>query len=196
MTLKVVIVYVSTGGNTRETAQLAEAGALSAGAEVDSYNAYSLDASILLEADAILLGEPTWGDGEHHSDWLPFDQSMTELLLPERRLEGIPAAAFVGCDRAYRNFGRAIELLEDRLVACGAKIVQQGLKLELGHNDSSRVFTRQWAQDFVSRARNELPHQPYRPAMTRQQADAVMGIGPAARETRDKRGLGRTRAND
>ncbi|MCB9932913.1 MAG: flavodoxin domain-containing protein [Planctomycetes bacterium] len=190
MSLKLVIVYASTGGNTRETAELAAEGAESAGASVDSYNAYGLDASILLEAQAILLGEPTWGDGEHHGDWLPFDRGMLELLVPRRKLDGVPAAAFVGCDRAYRNFGRAIELIEERLVECGARIVQQGLKIELKHNQHSRVFTRQWARDFVLRARGELPPQPYRPAMTREQADAVMGIGTDERGQRDRRGLG------
>jgi flavodoxin I len=190
MSLKLVIVYASTGGNTRETAELAAEGAASAGASVDSYNAYGLDASILLEAQAILLGEPTWGDGEHHADWLPFDRGMKELLVPGQRLEGVPAAAFVGCDRAYRNFGRAIELVEGRLVECGARILQQGLKIELKHNEDSRLFTRQWAHDFVLRARGELPAQPYRPAMTREQADAVMGIGAGEREGREKRGLG------
>lgn len=189
MSLKLVIVYASTGGNTRETAELAAEGAASAGAHVDSYNAYGLDASILLEAQAILLGEPTWGDGDHHSDWSPFDESMVELLAPGRRLEGIPSAAFVGCDRAYRNFGRAVELIENRLEECGARIVQQGLKIELKHNDHSRAFTRQWGADFVRRALGELPPQPHRPAMTREQADSVMGIGEQERSDRRNRGL-------
>ncbi|MCA8910490.1 MAG: flavodoxin domain-containing protein [Planctomycetes bacterium] len=189
MKLRLLIVYTSTGGNTRETAELAAAGAEAAGADVDLYNAYSLDASILLEADAILLGEPTWGDGEHHADWLPFDRGMASQLAPGRKLEAIPAAAFVGCDRAYRNFGRAIELVEDRLIECGAIVVQQGLKIELQHNDHSRAFTRQWAGDFVKRAAGASPHQPYRPAMTREQADAVMGISEDDRDDKNRRGL-------
>jgi flavodoxin I len=174
--MNLVIVYASGGGNTRETAECAAAGAREAGAEVDLYNVYMLDASILLEADAILAGEPTYGDGDHHADFIPFDRGMAELLAPARKLAAVPAAAFVGCDRAYRNFGRAIELIEDRLVECGAVIVQQGLKIELKHNDHSRAFTRSWAADFVRRTRGELAMQAYRPAMTREQADAVMGI--------------------
>ena len=187
--IKLVIVYASTGGNTRETAELAAVGAASAGASVDTYNCYGLDASILLEAQAILLGEPTWGDGDHHADWSTFDQSMGDLLQEDEKLAGIPAAAFVGCDRAYRNFGRAVELIEDRLLDCGANVVQQGLKIELKHNDHSRVFTRQWGADFVARATGKLPHQAYRPAMTREEADAIMDISEDAREERDRRGL-------
>ncbi|MCA8917967.1 MAG: flavodoxin domain-containing protein [Planctomycetes bacterium] len=190
MSLRLLIVYTTTGGNTRETAELAAEGASSVGGvEVDLYNAYGLDASILLEGDAILVGEPTWGDGEHHADFLPMDRSMGELLAPEKRLTGIPAAAFVGCDRAYRNFGRAIELVEDRLMECGALIVQRGLKIELTHNDHSRVFTRQWAHDFVLRAKGEMPPQPHRPAMTREQADAIKGVSLADRERRNQSGL-------
>ncbi|MEZ5991164.1 MAG: flavodoxin domain-containing protein [Planctomycetota bacterium] len=190
MSLRLVIVYTTTGGNTLETAELVAEGASSAGGiEFDMYNAYGLDASILLEGDAVLLGEPTWGDGEHHADFLPFDRSMKELLASDERLQGIPAAGFVGCDRAYRNFGRAIELVEDRLVDCGARIMQQGLKVELSHNDHSRLFTRQWAHDFVLRARGELSPQPYRPAMTREQADAIKGVSVADRERRNRSGL-------
>lgn len=190
MSLRLLIVYTTTGGNTRETAELAAEGALTAGGvEIDLYNAYGLDASILLEGDAVLLGEPTWGDGEHHADFVPFDHSMNELLVPERKLQGIPTAAFVGCDRAYRNFGRAIELVENRLVETGAKIVQQGLKVELAHNEHSRVFTRQWAHDFVLRAKGERPWQSHRPAMTREQADAIKGVSPADRERRNQSGL-------
>ena len=173
--MKLIIVYASGGGNTRETAVCAAEGAKSAGAEVDLYNVYQLDASILLEAQAILAGEPTYGDGEHHGDYIPFDRGMSELLVQTRRLAGVPAAAFVGCDRAYKNFGRAIELVENRLVECGASIVQKGLKIELKHNDTSRAFTRQWGADFVRRATGELPPQAYRPAMTLAEADAVMG---------------------
>jgi flavodoxin I len=174
--MKLLIVYASGGGNTRETAECAAQGARDAGAEVDLYNVYMLDASILLEADAVLAGEPTYGDGDHHADFIPFDRGMAELLAPERKLANLPAAAFVGCDRAYRNFGRAIELIEDRLEQCGARIIQQGLKIELKHNDHSRAYTRRWAADFVRRARGELEIQPHRPAMSLDQADAVMGI--------------------
>jgi flavodoxin I len=188
--LKVVVVYASGTGNTRETAECAAEGAARAGAQVDLYNVYMLDASILLEGDAVLIGEPTHGDGEHHGDFIPFDKSMAELLVPGRRLEGIPAAAFVGCDRAYRNFGGAIELVENRLVECGARIIQKGLKIELKHNDHSRLAARQWAHDFVRRARGELPVQAYRPAMTRDEVDSLMGVTAAERARRGRQGLG------
>jgi flavodoxin I len=173
--MKLIIVYASGGGNTRETAMCAAEGAKSAGAEVDLYNVYQLDASILLEAQAILAGEPTYGDGDHHGDYIPFDRGMAELIAPGHKLQGIPAAAFVGCDRAYKNFGRAIELIENRLVECGANVVQKGLKIELKHNDHSRAFTRQWGAEFVKRAKGQLAPQPHRPAMTLAEADAVMG---------------------
>lgn len=184
-----MVVYASGTGNTRETAECAAEGARQAGAEVDLYNVYLLDASILLEGDAVLVGEPTHGDGEHHGDFIPFDKSMGELLVPGRKLEGIPAAAFVGCDRAYKKFGGAIEHVENRLVECGARIVQKGLKIELKHNEHSRLFTRQWAQDFVKRARGELEPQAHRPTMTHDEVDAVMGVSSEERVRRGGRGL-------
>jgi flavodoxin I len=148
------------------------------------------DANILRGYDGLLIGSPTWGEGAHHFDFLPFDASIEALLQPTRALAGVRAAAFGGCDRAYRHFGRAIELIEDRLTACGANVVQRGLKIELSHNEHSRAFTEQWAADFVHRVRAELPVQPHRPPMTKTDVDTVMGISGEERARRDNAGLG------
>lgn len=184
--MRIFIGYSSTGGNTKRTAELIADGAANAGAEPDLYNVYLLDASILLEYDAVLLGEPTYGDGDHHGDFIPFDAAMGKELQPGRLLQGIPAAAFAGCDRAYANFGRAVELIEDRLIECGAKILQRGLKIELSHTPESEVFTRQWGENFVRRCRSELPVQAHRPAMSRDEVDEVMGVSKEERDARNR----------
>ncbi|MBE7491812.1 MAG: flavodoxin domain-containing protein [Planctomycetes bacterium] len=190
MNPRVLVGYVSVGGNTAETANILAAAAREAGAEVAGpVDLRGKSAELLIGHDGLLLGEPTWGEGAHHTDFAPFDDSMARLLEPGRALAGVRAAAFGGCDRAYRNFGRAIELIEDRLAACGALVVQQGLKIELAHNGHSRAFTRRWAQQFVARVAGRLEPQAYRPAMTRADADAVMGITPAQRRARDNAGL-------
>lgn len=183
--MRVFIGYSSTGGNTKRTAELVAEGVSRAGAEPDLYNVYLLDVSILAEYDAVILGEPTYGDGEHHHDFIPFDNAMER----EVRLEGVPAAAFAGCDRAYANFGRAVELIENRLEECGARIMQRGLKIELEHTAQSEVFTRQWGEVFVTRAKGELPAEPHRPAMKPEDVDKVMGVSKEERGARNRRGL-------
>lgn len=191
MATKVLIAFASVGGNTAETAGLCAEAAREAGAEVTGpVDVRGRDANILRGYDGLLIGSPTWGEGAHHFDFLPFDASMEALLQPMCALTGVRAAAFGGCDRAYRQFGRAIELIEDRLIACGANVVQRGLKIELAHNEHSLAFTKQWAADFVRRVRAELPPQPHRPAMAKADVDAAMGISTEERARRDNAGLG------
>ncbi len=185
----IAIVFASSSGNTFETARLAAAAMMEHGAKVATYNAATFKADVLLEADGILLGEPTWGDGGHHADFLRFDQSMAEMLVPQRKLQGKGAAVFTGCDRAYRNFGRAIELMEERLIECGASILQRGLKIELRHKPISRAFTQQWGRDFLKRLRAELPPQPHIPRMTQKDVDKIMGVSEQERWNRDHGGL-------
>ncbi|MBX3475637.1 MAG: flavodoxin domain-containing protein [Planctomycetes bacterium] len=186
----ILVAFASVGGNTAQTAALLAGAASAAGAQVTGpLDVRGRDAAILRGFDGLLLGEPTWGEGTHHTDFAPFDESMAALLQPGCTLAGVGAAAFGGCDRAYRHFGRAVELIEDRLVACGAKVVQRGLKIELAHNESSRAFTAQWARHFVARLRGELEWQPWRPAMGKAEVDAVMGVSPEERQRRDNAGL-------
>jgi flavodoxin I len=189
MTTRIVIVFASSSGNTLETARLASAAMMEHGAEVAMYNAASFKADVLLDAQGILLGEPTWGDGDHHADFRRFDESMAELLVPERKLQGKGAAVFTGCDRAYRNFGRAIEHMEERLIECGASILQRGLKIELRHKPISRAFTQQWGRDFLKRLQGELPPQPHIPRMTQPDVDRIMGVSEEERFRRDQGGL-------
>ncbi len=189
MTVRIAIVFATSSGNTLETARMAAAGAAEAGAVTTLYCARDFSAEVLTRHDGILIGEPTWGQGDHHADFRPFDDSMAKLLVPAKRLRGKGAAAFAGCDRAYRNFGRAIELIEQRLAGCGADILQRGLMIELRHNPASREFTQQWGRDFVARLRGELAREAFEPRMGRAEVDQVMGISAAERENRELGGL-------
>lgn len=190
MSLTIAIVYASGGGRTRETAELCAAAVADAGLTVlGPLCAKGLDPRRLLEADGLLLGEPTWGFGTHHFDYRPFDDAMGKVLGPARLLAPRGAAAFVGCDRAYRTYGTALDLIEQRLLDCGARLLQRGLKIELQHTDASRAFTRAWARDFALRLRGELPHQPHLPRPMHADVDAVMGISPAERAARNAGGL-------
>lgn len=184
----VIVVYASAGGRTAETAAIAAEAMARAGARVTGpLNARGLDAGILRGHDGLMLGEPTWGEGTHLPEFEPFARAMRERFEPAG-LQSARACAFSGCDRAYRNFGRALELLENLLLDCGAELVQRGLLIELSHNEHSRTATQHWAQQFVARLRGELAPQPHLPRMTRADVDAVMGVTDrAARETR---GLG------
>jgi flavodoxin I len=76
--------------------------------------------------DAILLGAYTWGDGDLPDEFLDFYHEMDSL-----NLTGKAAAAFGSCDSSYEHWGRAVEILTEKLVELGADVVLDGLKIEL-----------------------------------------------------------------
>ncbi len=195
MAKSILIVYSTGGGNTKNSAEAIAEGVKQAGGNlIGVKNVTEISVEELTRADCILMGEPTWGDGEHYDDFLPFDKAMKEKLAPGKKLAGKQAAAFAGCDRAYSIFGNAVDMIEDRLMECGAEIMQQGVKVELEHNEHSLNFCRKWGHDFAKRVSGEMPKQPYIPRMTHDDADRVKGIDPASR-TKGAAAAGATAGN-
>ncbi len=183
MAKTILIVYSSGGGNTKNSAEAIAEGVKQAGGNlVGIKNVTEMTVDELTKPDCILIGEPTWGDGEHYDDYLPFDNNMKERLAPDKKLAGKQCAVFAGCDRAYPIFGNAVDMIEDRLIECGAEIMQQGVKVELEHNEHSLAFCKKWGHDFVKRINGEMPKQPHIPRMTHDDADRVKGIDPASRK--------------
>jgi len=183
MAKSILIVYSTGGGNTKNTAEAVAEGVKQAGGNlVGVKNVTEIQVDDLTKADCLLMGEPTWGDGEHYDDYLPFDKAMQEKLASGKKLAGKQCAVFAGCDRAYAIFGNAVDMIEDRLMECGGEIMQQGIKVELEHNEHSLNFCKKWGADFAKRVAGEMPKQPYIPRMTHDDADRVKGLDPAARK--------------
>lgn len=183
MAKSILIVYSTGGGNTKNSAEAIAEGVKQAGGDLKGVkNVTEISVDELTKYDALLIGEPTWGDGEHYDDYLPFDNAMKEKLVPGKKLAGKQCAVFAGCDRAYAIFGNAVDMIEDRLMECGAEIMQQGVKVELEHNEHSLNFCKKWGHDFVKRINGEMPKQPYIPRMSHDDADRVKGIDPASRK--------------
>jgi flavodoxin I len=126
MSAACLIVYASMTGNTEEIACHIGKGIEEAGLTVVLKDILEIDVEELRNYDAILLGAYTWGDGDLPDEFLDFYHEMDSL-----NLTGKAAAAFGSCDSSYEHWGRAVEILTEKLVELGADVVLDGLKIDL-----------------------------------------------------------------
>lgn len=140
---RAIIVYGSTTGNTELLAGYVAQGMHDVGTDVTVMNVADVDVEELLDYDIVLLGSSTWGEGELQDDFVGFYDDMEGLSL-----QGKKAAAFGPGDSSYDMFCEAVNLLEDRLRQCGAKIVSQPLKIDgdvVAAEDAVKTWARQAA---------------------------------------------------
>lgn len=134
---KVIIVFASMTGNTEEMAEAVAEGVREAGIEPVLQSVVDASAAQLPEYDGILLGAYTWGDGDLPDEFLDFYEEMDEVDLKGRK-----AAVFGSADSSYTYFGAAVDTLADKLKERGAKLVQEGLKVELNPSKADKGLCR------------------------------------------------------
>lgn len=120
-----MIAYASMSGNTEEIADLLKKSLEPLEHEIDVMEMEHIDVNEILEYDGVLIGSYTWGDGD-----LPFETDQFYEGLLNLDLNGKKAAVFGSGDTSYPNFCAAVDLFQERLKACHAEIIQEGLKIE------------------------------------------------------------------
>ncbi|MDQ0215617.1 flavodoxin I [Oikeobacillus pervagus] len=123
--MKVIIVYASMTGNTKQMARLIAEGIKEKGVEVEVKDSFELLANELLPYDGILLGSYTYGEGE-----IPWEMADLHEEVQDLDLEGKAVAAFGSGDTSYLHFARAVDILEKIMQQQGATFMQPGLKIE------------------------------------------------------------------
>lgn len=122
----ILLCYATMSGNTELAARLIEKGIKSEGLEVITYDLADMDATILKEYEAIILGSYTWGDGDLPDECLDFYDDLQEIDL-----HGKKVAIFGSGDSSYPTYCGAVDVLEKALKDCGAKLLIDKLKVEL-----------------------------------------------------------------
>ncbi|MEA2045356.1 MAG: flavodoxin [Euryarchaeota archaeon] len=126
---KIVLIYDTTSGNTKELAEDVVDGLTCGGAEVVVKNVTDAGVDELGDYDAIVFGCPTYGEGELQDEdgFVDFNDAMSGISL-----NGKKAAVFgPGDSEEYPDtFCMAVDILEETLRNCGAEIVVEGLKID------------------------------------------------------------------
>jgi len=174
--MKAIIIYTTEGGNTDAYTAEAQNALKALGVEVTRKHVEQASPNDLKGVDFFILAEPTWGDGEHYDNWIPFDND-----LQKADLKGCKGAVIAGCDRSYAQYGVAVDLMEDTLTKAGASLLQKGLKVELKPTDKFYTYLKgTWIPNLVKRAKGELPVEANTPRMTIFEVSEMMGIAPPA----------------
>jgi flavodoxin short chain len=135
---KAILIYGSTTGNTETLAEHVSKGMQSSGVGVTVKRVEEASVREMRDYDAIVLGCSTWGDGELQDDFIPFYEAMRNIDLKTKR-----AAVFGPGDSGYPQFCKAVELLGERLKACGADIVMEPMKID-GGVESQTAEAERW----------------------------------------------------
>jgi len=122
---KVILIYGSTTDNTETLSESVAEGLELSGVGVEVKRVEDSRPQELEDYDVIILGCPTWGEGELQDEFIPFEEDMENLDL-----NGKKAAVFGPGDSDYELFCEAVNILEKRLKECDAQIVMDSLKVD------------------------------------------------------------------
>jgi len=131
---KTAIIY---SFNTVKTGKIAELIKETFGEDtIDMVNAEDIDSDKFLEYDNLILGVPTWFDGELPNYWDEFIPDLEELDLSGKNI----ALFGLGDQKKYsENFVDGIGIMASIVEDCGAKII--GFTSSEGYNfESSKAF--------------------------------------------------------
>ncbi|MGV8146941.1 MAG: flavodoxin [Alkaliphilus sp.] len=144
---KAIVVFGSTMGNTETLAASVVEGLKEGGKEVTLKNVTDTKIEELTDYDLVVMGCSTWGLGELQDDFISFYDAMSKGML-----DGKKAAVFGPGDSGMYpdNFCDAVTIIEEKLEECGAKIVEDCLKVD-GDVDDALDEAKNWA---VSVAKN------------------------------------------
>jgi len=142
---KIIMVYASMSGNTEEIALAIAEGVREEGAELEIKEVTQVTAKELEEFDGILLGSYTWGDGELPDEFLEFYDNMDGVDLT-----GKIAGVFGSGDHAYIHFCAAVDQLQEKVVQLGARLVQEGIKIEHSPSGAEEQLCNEFGKRFVN----------------------------------------------
>lgn len=142
---KTLIVYGSTTGNTEMVAGQIGEYLQKIGTEVVVKNVTNTFPEDLSENwDCVILGASTWGDSEieFQEDFEPFYENLDKVDLKNRKV------ALFGCgDSGYEHYCGAVDLLEEKMVELGARIMNEPLRID-GEPDDAASDIKEWATEI------------------------------------------------
>jgi len=141
---RIGIFYGSNTGNTREIAEAIASGVTAAGGTAEIKNVAKAFPGELLKYDGIALGSSTWGDGQFQKDYDFFHEMMEGLDL-----RGKKTIAFGSCDPLYEKFGRAVEMIYERLLELGAEVITPPVKIIRSPNKEDKELCHELGMKLV-----------------------------------------------
>ncbi|PIU68201.1 MAG: flavodoxin [Armatimonadetes bacterium CG07_land_8_20_14_0_80_40_9] len=139
---KAIVIYGSTTGSTEELSGSVVEGLTEGGLEVTLKNVVDANVNELKDYEVIVLGSSTWEEGELQDDFIDFHDKMKDVSLTDKK-----SAVFgLGDSDGYPDtFCKAVDILEEKLKECGAKLIIEGLKIDGDIDDQASNKAKEWA---------------------------------------------------
>ena len=144
---KAVIIYDSRSGNTGMMAKAIEEGMKEAGVEVVSKRTVNASANDLIDADAVVLGAPTY-----HHDLIA---SMKTFLfeMEKANLKGKVGAAF----GSYGWSGESVQMMTDTMKhVFGMNVIEPGLKMLRRPDESGLEQCREFGRKIAEKIKESV----------------------------------------
>ena len=138
---KVVVVYLSTSGNTKAMADAIVEGAVSRNVDAVSMNFHEANIEDLKSADAIALGSSTF-----HYKMLPPMEKFIESLS-KLNAKGKVGAAF----GSYGWSGEAPVMIAEKMRALGMKVIDPVLRIQYAPAEKDLEECKRLGKDLANR---------------------------------------------
>ncbi|MBS4172808.1 flavodoxin [Bacillus sp. FJAT-49736] len=150
---KILIIYASMTGHTEVIAEILEQALKEEGFKVTVKEALRTKPKEMLKYDAVLLGSYTYEGGEIGDDFMLFYEDMERV-----NLAGKITAVFGSGDTFYEDtFCVAVDLITEKLHELGAKVVLDGLKIDLVPDGEDEDRCWKFGKDFADKVRELIP---------------------------------------
>ena len=140
---KVVVVYLSTSGNTKAMADAIVEGAISRNVDAVSMNFHEANIEDLMSADAIALGSSTF-----HYKMLPPMEKFIESLS-KLNAKGKVGAAF----GSYGWSGEAPVMIAEKMRALGMKVIDPVLRVQYAPAEKDLEECKRLGKDLANKVK-------------------------------------------
>lgn len=148
--MNVLLIYATYSGSTGEAAQVAASEFTKAGHTVTTKTPLEASPADCLAADFLLLASPSWDfdgkEGQPHEDFNAFFSHLESTQLP-----GKPYAVLGLGDSAYKEFCRAVDIIEEFMNAHGARRVGESLRIDkyFGNHENPQKVS-DWSKNLLT----------------------------------------------
>jgi flavodoxin short chain len=143
---KVVVVYLSTSGNTKAMADAIVEGAKSRNVEAEAFNFHEAKIEELKSADAIAIGSSTF-----HYKILPPMEKFIESL-GKANVSGKAGAAF----GSYGWSGKAPGLIAEKMRDIGIKVIDPVLRVQYAPLEKDLEESKRLGKDLAEKVKKSL----------------------------------------
>lgn len=137
--MKLIVVYLSTSGNTKMMAEAIAEGAQSRGIEAEAISFYDIDMDALNKADAVALGSSTF--------WYKMHDAMERFIekLDKPKMKGKVGAAF----GSYGWSGEAPIMIAQKMREMGMQVVDPVLRVQYTPTEKDLEECRRLGKDIA-----------------------------------------------